>query len=142
MTILQEIPLLPDTTDQTLDITLDGVPYTLRVLWNEIGGYFSLSIYYRDGEAILTNIKMVNNFPLVKRFQRLEMAGELYFIHKGNKTYRPTYDDLGVNYGLYYYDPETAADLPVPIAPRGSTQSVWDGGASVWIDSGVISNWV
>ena len=83
--ILNEIPLSPSSADQTLDVTLDNVPYTLRVLWNERGGYFSLTVSYRDGEAILTNIKMVNNFPLVKRFQRLEMAGELYFLHKGGQ---------------------------------------------------------
>lgn len=140
--ILQEIPLLPNSADQTLDITLDEVPYTLRVMWNERFGYFSLSVSFRDGEAVLTNIKMVNNFPLVKRFQRLDMAGDLYFLHKGGKTYRPTYADIGVNYVLYYYDPESVADLPKPITPRGRTSSIWDGGNSVWIDDGVVSEWV
>jgi len=130
--ILQEIPLLAGSADQSLDVTLDNVPYTLRVLWNERFGYWSLSIAYRDGEDILTNIKMVNNWPLVKRFQRLDMAGELFFLHKAGKTYRPTYDDVGNEYGLYYYDPETVVDLPKPITPRGSTQSIWDGGNSIW----------
>lgn len=118
MTILQEIPLISNSADQTLDVTLNDIPYTFRVLWNERGGYWSLSISYRDGEAILTNIKMVNNWPLVKRFQRLDMPGELFFLHKAGKTYRPTYDDVGNEYGLYYYDQEIATDLPHPIAHR------------------------
>lgn len=140
MTILQEIPLLAGSADQSLDVTLDNIPYTLRVLWNERFGYWSLSIAFRDGETILTNVKMVNNYPLLKRFQRLEMAGDLFFVHKSGKTYRPTYDDVGGEYGLYYYDPETVADLPQPILPRGSAQSIWDGGNTIW-DEGA-SNWV
>lgn len=142
MTIFQQIPLIAGAADQTLDITLAEIPYTLRILWNERFGYWSLSIAYRDGEAILTNIKMVNNWPLLGKFQRLSLKGDFYFVHKAGKTYRPTYDDVGGEYGLYYFDPETVADLPLPIAPRGSTQSVWDGGNTIWIDGGVISNWV
>lgn len=138
--ILREIPLLKNSADQICDITIADVPYTLRVLWNERFGYWSLSIAYQGGEEILTNIKMVNNTPLLGRFRRLQMPGDLFFIHKAGKTYRPTYDDLGGEYGLFYYDPEDALNLPQPIPPRGSTQSVWDGGNSIW-DSGA-SNWV
>lgn len=117
--ILYEIPLIAGRTDQTLDITLDNIPYTLRVMWNTRFEYWSLSINERDGEAILTNVKMVAYYPLVKRFKRVVMAGELFFIHRGGKTYRPGFDDIGgVTYGLFYYDPQGASGLPVPILPR------------------------
>lgn len=142
MTILQEIPLIAGSADQTLDITIADQPLTLRVLWNERFDYWSLSVSYRDGEALLTNIKMVNNWPLTGKFQRLGLAGDFYFVHKAGKTYRPTYDDVGGEYGLFYYDPETVADLPLPITPRGSTQTIWDGGATIWSDAGVITNWI
>lgn len=138
--ILNEIPLIAGQADQTLDVTLDDLPYTLRVLWNERFGYWSLSINEKDGDAILTNIKMVNNYPLLKRFKRLPMIGELYFIHRGGKTYRPTFDDIGTNtYGLYYYDPEALPDNPVPLLPIGSSVSIWDNGNSIW--DGGASNW-
>ena len=140
--ILQEIPLQAGSADQTLDITIAETPFTMRVLWNERFGYWSLSIAYRDGEQILTNIKMVNNWPLTGKFQKLGLKGDFYFVHKAGKTYRPTYDDVGGEYGLYYYDPEDDEALPVPILPRGSTQSVWDSGNTIWIEGGVISNWV
>lgn len=140
MTILYEIPLQSNSADQTLDVTIAEIPYTMRVLWNERFGYWSLSIAYRDGEAILTNIKMVNNWPLTSRYSRLDLPGDFYFVHKAGKTYRPTYDDVGGEYGLYYYDPEDELDLPVPAVPRGSTQSIWDSGNAIW--DGGASNWV
>ena len=142
MTFLLEIPLTPNSADQRLDVTISDVPLTLRVLWNERFGYWSLSVSYRDGEAILTNIKMVNNTPLTWRYRRLPLAGDFFFVHKSGKTYRPTYDDVGGEYGLYYYDPDDALDLPVPAVPRGSTQSIWDGGNTIYIDGAVVSNWI
>lgn len=140
MTILLEIPLKSGSADQRLDVTISDIPLTLRVVWNERFGYWSLSVAYRDGEDILKNIKMVNNTGLTSRFKRVPLKGDFYFIHKSGKTYRPTYDDVGGEYGLYYYDPETAEDLPVPSEPRGSTQSVWDDGNTIW--DGGASNWV
>lgn len=140
MTILTETPLLAGVSDQTVDVTLDNVPYTLRVLWNERFGYWSLSVNERDGGPILTNIKMVNNYPLVKRFAKLAITGELFFVSRSGKISRPTFEDVGGDYGLFYYDPETPADYPVPNAPTGSTQSVWDLGNSIW--DGGTSNWI
>ena len=115
--ILEEIPLVSGSADQTVDVTLDNIPYTIRVLWNERFQYWSLSIYYRDGSPILLNIKMVNNYPLVKRFARLQMKGELFFMNRAGLSYRPGFDDVGGQYGLFYYDPETS-NYPVPIPPR------------------------
>lgn len=114
--ILLEIPLI-NSPDQTLDIELDNVPYTLRVLYNERFGYFSLTVSEKDGDVILSNIKMVNNYPLVKRYQKLVMKGDLYFIHKGGKTTRPTLDEIGIEYGLYYYDEDLPVNYPKPNLP-------------------------
>lgn len=116
MAIFFEIPLLEKTADQTLDVTIAEVPYTLRVLWNERFQYFSLSISEKGGDAILTNVKMVQNFPLVRHYRRLPFAGDLYFLHHAGKVTRPTYDDLGpTGYGLFYYDPETLIEYPLPL---------------------------
>lgn len=118
MAFILEIPLVPDSADQTVDVTLEDIPYTFRVLWNERFGYFSLTIRESDSEDLLTNIKMVNNYPLVGRYQKLALKGDLYFIHRGGKINRPIYSDIGRDYGLFYYDPETPPDYPVPISPR------------------------
>lgn len=136
MTILQEIPLLAGRSNQFSDVTIGGIPFTIRMLWNEIGGYWSLSFSELNGPDLLVNVKCVPNYPLTGKFQRLGLAGDLYFIHSNGSTYRPTFDDVGTNtYGLYYYDPETPATLPKPIPPVGTISSIWDGGATEW-DSG------
>lgn len=119
MAITLEIPLMPDVSDQTVDVTLEDVPYQFRVLWNERFGYFSLSVKEIGGDDLLTNVKMVNDFPLVGRFRKLALKGDLLFVHRAGKSYRPTYSDLGRDYGLFYYDSESPPDYPLPLAPRG-----------------------
>jgi hypothetical protein len=119
--IIYEIPLLPNTADQTLDIAIEGVPYTLRVLWNERFQFFTLSIRERGGEDIMTGIKLVPYAPLVGNYRRLPFKGDLYFIHRTGKTYRPGFEDIGGNaYGLFYYDPEVVPVYPLPLEPAGA----------------------
>ena len=103
--IIESIPLTTDTTDQIFNVTLSGNPYTLRVLWNETGGYFSLTVYERDGAAIVTNVKMVKNYPLLGRFKDTRLpVGKLFFIDNRGKHDRPVYGSIGTgDYSLIYY---------------------------------------
>jgi len=136
--ILAEIPLLADTTDQLVDVVLSDNPYTLRILWNEKYGYFSLSIYARDGAVILENIKMVKNYPLIGRFKNtLLPIGDLYFIDNKNKHSRALYESVGTgDYSLVYYVPDVVVSDVVVITPVAAVSgSIWDSGLSVW-DSG------
>lgn len=141
--ILAEIPLLPDTTDQLLDVVLSDNPYTLRVLWNERGGYFSLSVYERDGPVIIENIKMVKNYPLIGRFKDTRLPiGELFFIDNKNKHERAIYESIGTgDYSLVYFVPDVvvAVESVVVTAVAAVSGSLWDsgltvfdGGASLW----------
>jgi len=141
--ILEEIPLLPDTTDQLIDVVLSDNPYTLRVLWNETFGYFSLSVFEREGAVIVENIKMVKNYPLIRRFKDTRLpVGELYFIDNKNKNPRALYTSIGTNdYSLMYFVPDvvTAVESVVITAAPAVSGSIWDSGLSVW-DSGS-SSW-
>jgi hypothetical protein len=143
--ILAEIPLLPDTTDQLVDIVLSDNPYTLRVLWNEKFGYFSLSIFARDGAVILENIKMVKNSPLIGRFKNtLLPVGELFFVDNKNKHNRALYGSIGAgDYSLIYYVPDDVVTVEtVVITPVAAVSgSIWDSGLSTWLDAGVPSTW-
>ena len=137
--IFEELPLLSDTTDQLIDVVLSDNPYTLRILWNELGGYFSLSIYERDGPVILENIKMVKNYPLIKRFKDTRLpVGELFFIDRKNNNLRPLYTSIGTgDYSLVYFEDDAASivESVVVTATASVTGSIWDSGLSVW-DSG------
>lgn len=116
--IAYEIPLTPNTVDQTLDVAIEGVPYTLRVLWNVRFEYFTLTIRQRGGDDIITGVKIVPYFPLVGRYRVLPFPGDLYFIHKAGKTYRPGFEDIGGDkYGLFYFDAETPITYPLPLTP-------------------------
>lgn len=132
MTIAFEIPLTEQSSDQTLDIVISDIPYTIRVLWNERFQYFALSIAEKGGDQILTNVKMVPYFPLVGRYRKLPFAGDIYFIHRAGRTYRPGYDDIGGSaYGLFYFDPEKSVTYPSPLAVP-PLESFWDLGSSIW----------
>lgn len=65
MSLILKIPLLPNTSDQTVQLEFDRNPYLLRVVWNERFQYFSLSLSTSDGVPMLTNVKMVRNYPLI-----------------------------------------------------------------------------
>lgn len=107
MSLIQKIPLQSDTADQLVSVELDGNPYILRVLWNERFGYFSLSVSAADETPILTNVKMVKNFPLIGRFKDVRLPfGDFYFVQEKGNAARPGYSDLAVNFSLYYYEPD------------------------------------
>jgi hypothetical protein len=135
MSLIQKIPLQPETTDQLVSVELDGNPYILRVLWNERFGYFTLSIMEANESPLLTNVKMVKNYPLIGRFKNeLLPFGDLYFIQEKGSSARPGYSDLGVTFGLYYYE----ADAVVTAQPvrqqigEAVIGTVWDSGLSTW----------
>ena len=135
MALIQKIPLQPETTDQLVSVELDGNPYILRVLWNERFGYFSLSVNAADDTPILTNIKMVKNYPLIGRFKSdLLPAGDIYFVQEKGNADRPGYSDLAVNFGLYYYEADAVVTAqPVRQAvPEAVVGTVWDSNLSTW----------
>lgn len=135
MALIQKIPLQAETTDQLVSVELDGNPYILRVLWNERFGYFSLSVNAADDTPILTNIKMVKNYPLIGRFKSdLLPAGGIYFVQEKGNAERPGYSDLAVNFGLYYYEADAVVTAqPVRQAvPEAVVGTVWDSNLSTW----------
>lgn len=138
MALIQKIPLNADTADQTVSIELGGNPYILRVMWNERFGYFSLSVNTIDNLPILTNIKMVKNYPLTAKFKNTLLPfGSFYFIEDRGFKPRALYEDLAVNYNLYYYEPdiEPTAEIVRDTVAEVVIGTTWDSGFSTW-DSG------
>lgn len=142
MSLIQKIPLQTQTTDQVLNVELDGNPYILRVLWNERFGYFSLSISTADDEPILTNLKMVKNYPLTDRFKDTRLPfGDLYFVQERGKADRAGYGDVGgSDFGLYYFEPDAVVTAqPVRQAVAGLLiGSTWDAPFTLWDDGSTL----
>lgn len=114
MPLYQKIPLLPQTTDQVVNVEIDDTSYILRVLWNERFGYFALTISTADDVPIVSNVKMVKNYPLVGKFKDpLLPFGDFFFVQESGTIDRPGYDDMGVSFFLYYYEP----DVEPAVAP-------------------------
>lgn len=109
--------MLPGAADQTADITLSGQTFSMRILWNERFQYWSFSLSERGGVPLITNVKMVPSFGLIRRFHKVDLPGDIFFLHRSEKLTRPTFEDLGTNYLLYYFDPESPDEFPVPLLP-------------------------
>jgi hypothetical protein len=140
MALLQKIPLSAGVADQKLGIELDGNPYRLRVVWNERFGYFSLTVMTSDDEDILTNIKMVKNYPLTARFKDTRLpTGSLYFVQEKGTSDKADFDGLGVTFGLYYYEPDTVVTTTAVVAASEAVLgTIWDSGLTEF-DEGATS---
>lgn len=135
---MYQIPILPQVSEQYLNVTLEDNPYTIGLKYNVRFDFFTLSIAEKDGDLLLGGVKLVNNYPLIGRYLKTPLKGDFYLLHKGGKDIPPTYDNVGNEFMLYYYDDDIADVLPVPNEVMGATQSVWDSGNTVW-DGGTTS---
>jgi len=136
MVTVYKIPLSAGVSDQYISVELAGNPYRLRVTWNEVGGYWSLSIYTVADNPILLNIKMVKNWPLTDLFadDRLP-SGELYFVQESGSTLRPGFDELAVTHNLFFAEPDASSALvpsTVEVIADDQIGSVWDSQLSTW----------
>lgn len=88
--------------DQTLTTVLDDFPATLRVKWNERFSFWSLGIYDRDRNPILTGIKLVQNYPLIGRYNLSQFSGEMIFLRMSGAKDRPDFESIGGDHVLVY----------------------------------------
>lgn len=89
-------------TDQTVHETLDGVPVTLRILWNERFQYWTMNLYDRQLNAIISGVKLVRDYKLIGRFNLSALAGDFVFYRiSGNKD-EADVNSIGNDYQLVY----------------------------------------
>lgn len=80
----------PDGNDVIFKTTLSGTEYTLRILWNQKGQYWTLSI----GD-IIKSIKVVCNYPLLNGYSHLAIpAGQLVCTTIDETLQRPLRDSF------------------------------------------------
>jgi hypothetical protein len=99
----QLIPTTPQP-DTTIRVVLGSNVYSLRIVWSQRGEVFRLWIADSAGVPLLDGLRMVTMYPLLVRFHyKPELpAGELWFIDERNQAARPTLQDMGTRFTLYY----------------------------------------
>ena len=61
------IPLF-NSPDFKQSIVLDGTAYVIRIQWNTVGEFWTMSIYDGNETLIRAGIKLVQWFPLLKQY--------------------------------------------------------------------------
>jgi hypothetical protein len=97
---------------------LDGRAYVLRFVYNQRETKWYVDLSDQDGVSIYAGIKLVSNFPLIRRVTDARRPpGELYVIDNfgqpdpdtgqpAAQVTDPGLDDLGVRHRLVYLDAE------------------------------------
>lgn len=98
--------LEPGLTEQTVHETLDGVPVTLRILWNERFQFWALNLYDRQLEPIITGVRMSRDYPLIGRFNLDALAGDFLFYRLNGSKDEADFDSIGGDYELAYLTQE------------------------------------
>ena len=65
---MQKIAFL-DANDIVSTVTLDGTQYQIRMLWNDRGGYWTLSLRSDSGASLLEGVKAVPDYPLLHPYR-------------------------------------------------------------------------
>ncbi|CAI2787775.1 Uncharacterised protein [Serratia ficaria] len=106
-----QLSFQPGLTTQTMQETFDGYPVTLKLKWNERFGFWSLGIFDRESNPILSGIKLVQNFPLMGDFHLTQFGGELLFLKVNGDKDRPDLESIGGDHILLYIEKDEVSEL-------------------------------
>jgi hypothetical protein len=95
-----QIPLI--ASPQTLTVTLAGVTYNMRVLWNAASQCWVLDIYDSSGNPVINGIALVTGVDLLAQFGYLNFGGQLVVQTDFDTLAIPTLANLGTNGNLYF----------------------------------------
>lgn len=100
-----EIPVATDTPLYSERVTLDGSEYIFAFDWNDREGRWYLSISTVDGLPLALGIKLVANWPLLRRFtdSRLPPGHLIAADISSQAGESPAYAELGARVKLMYF---------------------------------------
>ncbi len=89
----------------TQEIILDNIPYRFTFNWNTRGTYWSVSIADRDEVKLISGIKLVMNFGLIRRYPGRDLPpGELIVADPSGEIERAGRDDFQDKVKLVYVE--------------------------------------
>lgn len=89
-------------TDQTIHETLDGLPVTIRVIWNERFGYWTMNLYDRQQNIIIAGVKLVRDYKLIGRYNLAALAGDFIFYRINGDKEEADVNSVGLDFQLVY----------------------------------------
>ena len=99
------IPTFPSVALYVERVRLSGRDFLLTFDWNGREARWYLSIATAEGVPIVSGIKLVCNWPLLRTNVSAERpAGELFCLSAEKSTEPPGFADLGVRVRLLYYE--------------------------------------
>ncbi|MCT4713259.1 hypothetical protein MUA04_24120 [Enterobacteriaceae bacterium H11S18] len=87
-----EIPLTQD--NQYFQATLDGINYTLRVIWRDTAGWI-MDIMGSGGVPVLSGVPLVTGANLLAQYPQLGINGTLMVVTDVGAPDDPTKTNLG-----------------------------------------------
>jgi len=102
------IPLRSDAPHYSFEVELDGLQFTMTLLWNVINLAWYMSIADADGVMVVEGVRLVEG-PIMWRFKDSRMPpGQFVMLDTTGAQRDAFYEDLGKRNLLLYY---TAAEV-------------------------------
>jgi len=99
------VPTSTEIAHYTQRTVLDGTSFQLEFIFNEREGSWYLSILSEEGDDLIMGIKIVADWPLLRRQQREDTPpGELIALDTTGEGLDPGFADLGGRVILLYGD--------------------------------------
>lgn len=104
MSTTYEIPLIP-AQRQTLDITINRVPYRLRLSWCVPASCWILDALNSQGAAMAAGLPVVTGADILEQFEYLGIGAAFWAQTDHDHDAVPTFDNLGTSGRLYMVVP-------------------------------------
>jgi len=99
------VPMTGQASNYEQVVTLDGVDFTLRLLWNGREDRWYMTIRDADGTDLVTGRKLVSNIPFAVHDQVAGLPdGQLWILDLESTTGDPLLRDLGERVVVMYVD--------------------------------------
>ncbi len=98
-----EIPLT--AVPQRFSISLNGVTYQVKSVWNDVAQIWVVDISDSSGAALVSGIPLVCGADLIGQFSYLGIGGEMVVETDSDQNIPPTFSNLGVTSHLYFVVP-------------------------------------
>jgi hypothetical protein len=88
--------------NQTVKVSILNIVYNLRLVWNQFGNCWYLDIADVNNNSIISSLRLLPGFNILKQFKYLGIGGGLFAQNIGNINAPPGFNDLGLASFLFF----------------------------------------